>query len=162
MSPTNFAETNTKALKAATETKGERLIKGLDQLLKDLEKGKGELRISMTDTEAFELGVNVAVTPGKVVCQNDLMQLLQYDPTTKEVAKRPLLIVPPWINKFYILDFQPKNSFIRWATDQGHTVFVIAWVNPDKRHADKQFENYMLEGPLEAMDAIEKATGEKT
>ena len=161
MSPTNFAATNPKVLKAAAETKGESLIKGLDQLLKDLEKGKGELRISMTDTEAFELGVNVAVTPGKVVYQNDLMQLLQYDPTTKEVAKWPLLIVPPWINKFYILDLQPKNSFIKWATDQGHTVFVIAWVNPDERHADKQFENYMLEGPLEAMDAIEKATGEK-
>jgi polyhydroxyalkanoate synthase len=162
MSPKNFAATNPKALKAATETKGERLIKGLDQLLKDWEKGKGELRISMTDTEAFELGVNVAVMPGKVVYQNDLMQLLQYDPITKEVAKRPLLIVPPWFNKFYILDLQPKNSFIKWATDQGHTVFVIAWVNPDERHADKQFENYMLEGPLEAMDAIEKATGEKT
>lgn len=162
MSPTNFAATNPKVLKAAAEIKGEGLIKGLDQLLKDLEKGKGELRISMTDTEAFELGVNVAVTPGKVVYQNDLMQLLQYDPTTKEVAKRPLLIVPPWINKFYNLDLQPKNSFIKWATDQGHTVFVIAWVNPDERHADKQFENYMLEGPLEAMDAIEKATGEKT
>lgn len=161
MSPTNFAATNPKVLKAAAETKGENLIKGLDQLLKDLEKGKGELRISMTDTEAFELGVNVAVTPGKVVYQNDLMQLLQYEPTTKEVAKRPLLIVPPWINKFYILDLQPKNSFIKWATDQGHTVFVIAWVNPDERHAEKQFENYMLEGPLEAMDAIHKATGEK-
>ncbi len=161
LSPTNFAATNPKVLKLASETKGETLIKGLDQLLKDLERGKGELRISMTDTDAFELGKNVAVTPGKVVYQNDLMQLLQYNPTTEKVWKRPLLIVPPWINKFYILDLQPKNSFIKWATDQGHTVFVISWVNPDERHADKQFENYMLEGPLEAMAAIEKATGEK-
>ncbi|MEX0695492.1 MAG: class I poly(R)-hydroxyalkanoic acid synthase [Rhodospirillales bacterium] len=161
LSPTNFAATNPKVLKAAQETKGENLIKGLDQLLRDLEKGKGDLRISMTDTEAFELGSNVAVTPGKVIYQNDLMQLLQYEPTTERVWKRPLLIVPPWINKYYILDLQPKNSFIKWACDQGHTVFVISWVNPDQHHADKQFENYMLEGPLVAMAAIEKATGEK-
>lgn len=161
LAPTNFAATNPKVLKLASESKGENLIKGLDQLLKDLERGKGELRISMTDTDAFELSKNVAVTPGKVVYQNDLMQLLQYNPTTDKVWKRPLLIVPPWINKFYILDLQPKNSFIKWATDQGHTVFVISWVNPDERHAGKQFENYMLEGPLEAMAAIEKATGER-
>ncbi len=161
LSPSNFVATNPKVLKAAAETKGENLIKGLDQLLKDLERGQGELRISMTDTEAFELGKNVAVTPGKVVYQNDLIQLLQYEPTTETVAKRPLLIVPPWINKFYILDLQPKNSFIKWATDQGHTVFVISWVNPDERYAGKQFEDYMLEGPLAAMDAIVDATGEK-
>lgn len=161
LSPTNFAATNPKVLKAASETKGENLIKGLDQLLKDLERGQGELRISMTDTEAFELGKNVAVTPGKVVYQNDLIQLLQYAPTTEKVAKRPLLIVPPWINKYYILDLQPKNSFIRWATDQGHTVFVISWINPDERYAGKQFEDYMLEGPLAAMDAITEATGER-
>ena len=119
MSPTNFAATNPKVLKAAAEIKGEGLIKGLNQLLKDLGKGKGELRISMTDTEAFELGVNVAVTPGKVVYQNDLMQLLQYDPTTKEVAKRPLLIVPPWINKFYILDLQPKTRSLNGRRIRG-------------------------------------------
>ncbi len=161
MSPTNFVATNPKVLKAASETNGENLIKGMDQLLKDLERGQGELRISMTDTGAFELGKNVAVTPGKVVYQNDLIQLLQYEPTTEKVAKRPLLIVPPWINKFYILDLQPKNSFIKWATDQGHTVFVISWVNPDERYADKRFEDYMLEGPLAAMSAIAEATGEK-
>ena len=160
MSPTNFAALNPKVLKTAAETKGENLIKGLDHLLRDLEKGKGELRITMTDTAAFELGKNVAVTPGKVVYQNDLMQLLQYAPTTDTVAKRPLLIVPPWINKFYILDLQPKNSFIKWAVDQGHTVFVVSWVNPEKRHADMGFEDYMLLGPLAALDAIEKATGE--
>lgn len=161
LSPTNFVATNPKVLKTASETKGENLIKGMDQLLKDLERGQGELRISMTDTDAFELGKNVAVTPGKVVYQNDLIQLLQYEPTTEKVAKRPLLIVPPWINKFYILDLQPKNSFIKWATDQGHTVFVISWINPDERYADKRFEDYMLEGPLAAMDAINEATGEK-
>ncbi len=160
LSPTNFVATNPKVLRTAAETNGENLIKGLDHLLGDLEKGKGELRISMTDTEAFELGTNVAVTPGKVIYQNEMMQLLQYTPSTEEVAKRPLLIVPPWINKFYVLDLQPKNSFIKWAVDQGHTVFVISWVNPDKRHADKGFEDYMLEGPLAAMDAITAATGE--
>ncbi len=161
LSPSNFVATNPKVLKTASDTKGENLIKGLDQLLKDLERGQGELRISMTDTDAFELGKNVAVTPGKVVFQNDLIQLLQYEPTTEKVAKRPLLIVPPWINKFYILDLQPKNSFIKWATDQGQTVFVISWINPDERYADKEFEDYMLEGPLAAMDAIADATGEK-
>jgi len=161
LSPTNFAATNPKVLKMASETKGENLVKGLDQLLKDLERGQGELRISMTDTDAFELGTNVAVTPGKVIYQNDLIQLLQYAPTTEKVARRPLLIVPPWINKYYILDLQPKNSFIKWATDQGQTVFVISWVNPDQRYADKRFEDYMLEGPLAAMDAITEATGEK-
>ncbi|WNK01034.1 class I poly(R)-hydroxyalkanoic acid synthase [Thalassospiraceae bacterium LMO-JJ14] len=160
LSPTNFAATNPKVLKAAQETKGENLIKGLDQLLKDMERGQGELRISMTDADAFELGKNVAVTPGKVVYQNDLIQLLQYEPTTEKVAKRPLLIVPPWINKYYILDLQPKNSFIKWATDQGQTVFVISWINPDQKYADKRFEDYMLEGPLAAMDAIKEATGE--
>lgn len=161
MSPTNFAVTNPKVLKAASETNGENLIKGLDQLLGDLEKGKGELRISMSDTDAFELGKNVAVSEGKVIYQNDMMQLLQYAPSTDKVARRPLLIVPPWINKFYILDLQPKNSLIKWAVDQGHTVFVISWVNPDERHADKGFEDYMLEGPLAAMEAMALATGEK-
>jgi len=161
MSPTNFAMTNPKVLKTASETNGESLIKGLDHLLSDLEKGKGDLRISMTDTEAFELGKNVAVSEGKVIYQNDMMQLLQYAPSTKKVAKRPLLIVPPWINKFYILDLQPKNSLIKWAVDQGHTVFVISWINPDEKHADKGFEDYMLEGPLAAMEAMALATGQK-
>jgi polyhydroxyalkanoate synthase len=161
MSPTNFVATNPKVLKAASETNGENLIKGLDHLLTDLEKGKGDLRISMTDTDAFELGKNVAISEGKVIYQNDMMQLLQYAPSTEKVAKRPLLIVPPWINKFYILDLQPRNSLIKWAVDQGHTVFVISWVNPDERHADKGFEDYMLEGPLAAMEAVSLATGVK-
>ena len=159
LSPTNFAATNPKVLEHTLETKGENLVKGLDNLLEDLERGEGRLRITMTDDKAFTLGKNVATTPGKVVFQNDLMQLIQYAPTTEKVAKRPLLIVPPWINKFYILDLQPKNSLIKWATDQGHTVFVISWVNPDEKLAQKSFDDYMLQGPLAAMDAIEDATG---
>jgi polyhydroxyalkanoate synthase subunit PhaC len=115
----------------------------------------------MTDMEAFKLGENIAVSPGKVVFQNDLMQLIQYTPTTPQVLKRPLLIAPPWINKFYILDLRPKNSFVRWAVGQGHTVFVISWVNPDAQLAEKGFEDYMREGYLAALDAIEKATGER-
>ena len=114
----------------------------------------------MTDPKAFELGVNIATTPGKVVFQNELMQLIQYEPTTAKVAKRPLLIIPPWINKYYILDLREKNSFMQWAVDQGITVFVISWVNPDAKLAHKNFEDYLIEGPLAALDAIEKATGE--
>ncbi|MEQ8227511.1 MAG: class I poly(R)-hydroxyalkanoic acid synthase [Rhodospirillales bacterium] len=160
LSPTNFAATNPKVIQRTLETKGDNLVKGLDHLLADLERGEGELRITMTDDTAFRLGENIAVSPGKVVFQNDLIQLIQYAPTTEKVARRPLLIVPPWINKFYILDLQPKNSFIKWAVDQGHTVFVISWVNPDERMAQESFDDYMLDGPLAAMDAIRDATGE--
>ena len=160
LSPTNFALTNPKVMREARETKGENLLKGFDNLLRDLEKGKGELKISMTDQDAFTPGENIATSKGKVVYQNDLIQLIQYSPSTEKVARRPLLIVPPWINKFYILDLQPKNSFIKWAVDQGHTVFIISWVNPDENLAGKKFEDYMLEGPLAAVDAIELATGE--
>ncbi len=130
-------------------------------MLGDLEKGRGQLKISMTDEAAFEVGVNVATTSGKVVFQNDLMQLIQYNPTTDDVYKRPLLLVPPWINKFYILDLQPKNSFIKYAVDQGHTVFIISWVNPDKSLAHKSFDDYMTDGPLAALEAIKMATGEE-
>lgn len=161
MAPSNFAMTNPEVVRATLETKGENLIKGLKNLLDDLERGKGRLAIKMTDYEAFEVGKNIAVTPGKVVYQNDLIQLLQYEPTTPTVAKRPLLIVPPWINKFYILDLRPTNSFIKWAVSQGQTVFVVSWVNPDERLAQKTFEDYMDEGILDAIGAIEKATGEK-
>ncbi len=161
MAPTNFAATNPKVLERTIESKGENLVKGLDHLLKDLEAGEGQLRISMTDADAFKLGENVASSPGKVVYQNDLMQLLQYQASTEKVAKAPLLIVPPWINKFYILDLQPKNSFIKWAVDQGHTVFVISWVNPDESLSHKRFDDYMLEGPLEAIGKVLEMTGEK-
>ncbi len=161
LAPTNFALTNPQVIRRTIETGGENLLQGLSNMLDDLERGKGKLRVKMTDLEKFELGVNVAVTPGKVVFQNDLMQLLQYAPTTEIVHKRPLLIIPPWINKFYILDLRDKNSFIKWAVDEGHTVFIISWVNPDAALAEKSFDDYMHEGPLAAMDAVEKATGEQ-
>ena len=160
LSPSNFVATNPEVLTATLASGGQNLLRGLENLLADLERGNGRLAITMTDMMAFRLGENIATTPGKVVYQNELMQLIQYTPSTREVRRRPLLIVPPWINKFYVLDLQPKNSFIKWAVDQGHTVLVISWVNPDKKHADKDFENYMLEGPLAALDAIESATGE--
>ena len=161
VSPSNFIATNPKVLKATIDSKGENLIRGLNRLLDDLETGKGKLKISMTDAEAFTLGENIAASPGKVVYQNDLMQLLQFAPSTEKVLRRPLLIVPPWINKYYVLDLQPKNSFIKWATGQGHTVFVISWVNPDEALARKTFDDYMLEGPLAAIEAMEKSTGER-
>jgi polyhydroxyalkanoate synthase len=160
MAPSNFLMTNPEVLRATIETHGENLINGLKNLLTDLERGKGRLDITMTDLEAFEVGKNVAITPGKVVYRNDLIELLQYEPTTKQVAKRPLLVIPPWINKFYILDLREKNSLIRWAVAQGQTVFVVSWVNPDEKLAAKTFEDYMVEGPLAALDAIEQATGE--
>jgi len=160
MAPTNFAMTNPEVLEETVRSHGQNLLRGLGNMLEDLEAGEGQLRIRMTDPDAFELGRNVATTPGKVVFQNELMQLIQYEPSTEQVHKRPLLIIPPWINKYYILDLQPKNSFIKWAVDQGHTVFVISWVNPDERHRDKGFEDYMLQGPLAALDAVEAATGE--
>jgi len=161
MAPSNFLLTNPEVLRRTVETGGENLVRGLNNLLADLERGKGNLQIKMTDYEAFRVGENIATTPGSVVYQNDLMQLIQFSPTTETVLKRPLLIIPPWINKYYILDLRPKNSFIRWAVAQGHTVFVISWVNPDERLAEKSFADYMLEGPLAAIDAIEKATGQR-
>jgi polyhydroxyalkanoate synthase len=160
LAPSNFALTNPEVFRETVASGGQNLVRGLNNLLDDIERGNGQLRISMTDTKAFELGVNIATTPGKVVFQNDLMQLLQYEPTTAKVWKRPLLIIPPWINKYYILDLREKNSFVRWAVGEGMTVFVISWVNPDARLAHKDFEDYLLEGPLAALDAIEQATGE--
>ncbi len=160
LAPTNFVFTNPEVLKATAESGGKNLIDGLNNLLEDLERGHGRLAISMTDYKAFRLGENVATSPGKVVYQNDLMQLLQYSPSTEQVWRTPLLIIPPWINKYYILDLRDKNSFIRWAVAQGQTVFVVSWVNPDKRHADKGFDAYMLEGALAALEAVEQATGE--
>jgi polyhydroxyalkanoate synthase len=160
IAPSNFVVTNPEVLRATVESGGENLVRGLKNLLEDLERGEGQLAISMTDQDAFTVGLNIAVTPGKVVYENELMQLLQYAPASEQVYKRPLLIIPPWINKFYILDLRPKNSFIKWAVEQGFTVFVISWVNPDERLADRSFEDYMMGGPFAAMDAIEKATGE--
>src|SRR5690606_18261662 len=161
LAPSNFVMTNPEVLRATVESHGVNLLRGLNNLLEDLARGEGQLAIKMTDLEAFELGENIALTPGKVIYQNDLMQLIQYAPSTEEVYQRPLLIIPPWINKYYILDLRPKNSFVKYAVDQGFTVFVISWVNPDERHAEKTFEDYMVEGPLAALDAIEQATGER-
>jgi poly[(R)-3-hydroxyalkanoate] polymerase subunit PhaC len=161
MSPSNFVLTNPEVLRKTAETGGENLLKGLSNLLSDLDRGKGQLHIKMTDMDAFQVGGNIAVSPGQVVFQNELMQLVQYAPSTDTVLKRPLLIIPPWINKFYILDLRPKNSFVRWAVAQGHTVFMVSWVNPDERLADKGFDDYMVQGILEPLDAIEKATGER-
>ncbi len=160
LSPTNFALTNPAVVEKTLETNGENLVHGLKNMLNDLEDGNGQLRISMTDTEAFELGKNVAASKGKVVFQNRMFQLIQYSPSTDKSLKRPLLIVPPWINKFYILDLQPKNSFLKWAIDQGHTVFVVSWVNPDSNYAETDFTSYVKEGVITAVDAIEATTGE--
>ena len=159
MSPTNFVATNPQVLRETIESKGENLLHGLSNMLNDLEKGHGSLRISQTDLDAFEVGGNIAVTEGKVVYQNDLMQLLHYAPLTETQFDKPLLIVPPWINKFYILDLKPENSFIRWATEQGHSVYVISWVNPTGDLRDKDFSSYMLEGPLAAVEAIKQDVG---
>jgi poly[(R)-3-hydroxyalkanoate] polymerase subunit PhaC len=161
LAPSNFAATNPQVLRETLASGGQNLIKGLNNLLADIEKGDGQLRISMTDEKAFQLGHNVATTPGKVVFQNALLQLIQYQPSTSEVFRRPLLIIPPWINKYYILDLRPANSFIKWAVDQGHTVFVVSWVNPDQALAGKGFDDYLTEGALAAMDATLRATGEK-
>ena len=161
MSPTNFAHTNPEVFRETVNTRGQNLLNGFNNLLRDIEQGDGQLRVKMTDTTAFELGKNVATTPGKVIFQNDLMQLLQFTPTTKTQFKRPLLIVPPWINKYYILDLREKNSYIKWAVDQGHSVFVMSWVNPDAKLAQKGFEDYLTEACLTAIDKVCEQTGEK-
>ena len=140
-------------------TNAENLVQGMAHFVQDLEQSKDLLRISQTDLSAFEIGRNFAVTPGKVVFQNDLIQLIQYAPTTEEVYERPLLVVPPWINKYYILDLVPEKSFVKWAVEQGFTVFLVSWVNPDARLAQKTFEDYMQEGILAAVDAVIRQTG---
>lgn len=162
MAPTNFVLTNPDVLKETIRTGGENLVKGLENLIEDMERGHGEIRISTTDYEGFAPGKNLAVTKGSVVYQNDMMQLIQYAPTTDKVAKTPLLIVPPWINKYYILDMRPENSFVKWLADQGHTVFIISWVNPGAKLADKGFSDYMHDGVITALDQMEKITGEKS
>jgi polyhydroxyalkanoate synthase len=161
MAPTNFPATNPQVLRLAQETGGESLLRGLEHLLTDLERGRGQLKISMTQEQAFKVGENIATTPGQVIFENELMQLIQYAPATDQVHRRPLLIVPPWINKFYILDLTPRNSFIRWAVAQGWTVFIVSWVNPGPELAHKGFADYMLEGPQAALEAIERQTGER-
>ncbi len=158
LSPSNYLMTNPQALEKAFETKGQSLKEGLQNIMDDMKRGDGQLKISMTDLEAFEMGKNIATTEGKVVYENRMFQLIQYSPLTEESNETPLLIVPPWINKYYILDMQEKNSFVRWMTAQGHSVFIISWINPDETYSDVGFENYVTEGVLEAIDAVQKAT----
>src|SRR5882757_6958500 len=160
LAPSNFVFTNPEVLRETLASNGDNLVRGMKMLAEDIEAGHGSLRIRQSDPSNLVVGVNMATTPGKVIYQNELMQLIQYTPATENVLRTPLLIVPPWINKFYILDLKPEKSFIKWCVDQGITVFVISWVNPDKSLGSKTFDDYMKEGPLTAMDVIEKATGE--
>ena len=159
LSPSNFALTNPEVIRTTLATNAENLVQGMTQFVHDLGQSKDLLRISQTDLSAFEIGRNLAVTPGKVVFQNDLIQLIQYSPATEEVYERPLLVVPPWINKYYILDLVPEKSFVKWSVEQGFTVFLVSWVNPDARLAQKTFEDYMHEGILAAVDAVIRQTG---
>ena len=160
LAPSNFLLTNPEVLRETLASNADNLVRGMKMLAEDIEAGRGMLRIRQSDAANLEVGVNMATTPGKVIFQNELMQLIQYEPATENVLRTPLLIVPPWINKFYILDLKPEKSFIKWCVDQGVTVFVISWVNPDKSLGAKTWEDYMKGGPLAAMDAIERITGE--
>lgn len=160
LSPSNFLLTNPEVLRETVNSGGMNLLKGLNNLLEDLSSGNGaQLKVRMTDTSAFKLGGNIATTRGKVVFQNDIMQLIQYEPLTARVHATPLLIIPPWINKFYILDLRENNSFVRWAVGQGHTVFVVSWVNPDGTLAHKRFDDYLTDGSLAALEAVAEITG---
>jgi polyhydroxyalkanoate synthase subunit PhaC len=161
LSPSNFVPTNPELLRKTVEENGANLVRGMSMLAEDIEAGKGELKIRQSDPTRFKVGVNMANTPGKVVFRNELIELIQYAPATETVLERPLLIVPPWINKYYVLDLNPEKSFIRWAVSQGVTIFCISWVNPDERHAEKSFEHYMREGIFASLDAIEQATGQR-
>jgi len=160
VSPSNFVLTNPELLRETFTSNAENLVRGMHMLAEDIKAGGGDLRIRQSDSAMFEVGRNLAVTPGKVIFQNDIMQLIQYAPSTATVLKKPLLIVPPWINKFYVLDLTPEKSFIKWCVDQGITVFCISWVNPDAHLARKSWEEYIREGPLAALEAIKLATGE--
>ena len=154
ISPSNFIHTNPEVMAKIVETNGYNLINGFKKMQEDVQQGKDIFLLNNTDLSAFTLGKNIACTPGKIIYQNDLMQLIQYTPTTEKVYRYPLLMVPPWVNKYYILDLQPDNSFVKWLVDQGYVVFIISWVNPDARHRNKKFIDYMLEGPLAASKII--------
>ncbi|MEL6279960.1 MAG: class I poly(R)-hydroxyalkanoic acid synthase [Pseudomonadota bacterium] len=159
LSPTNFFAMNPEALRVTYEEKGANLVRGLNNMMTDLERGKGQLQIRQTDLEKFKVGENMAITPGKVIYRNDLIELIQYTPSTETVQQRPVLICPPWINKYYILDLNPKKSMVKWLVDQGHTVFMISWVNPDERHGEKMFADYVAEGLFEAIVKVLEETG---
>ena len=161
ISPSNFILTNPELFRETVASSGENLVRGMTMLAEDIAAGKGDLKLRQADASRFEIGKNIAITPGKVVARSDLAEIIQYQPATETVLKRPLLICPPWINKFYILDLNPEKSFIRWAVEQGHTVFVISWVNPDERHGRKDWVSYIDEGVRFGLDTVEKATGER-
>ncbi len=161
LSPTNFATMNPEVLRETMESNGENLVRGMENLMHDLQSSKEKLDIAMTARDAFEVGKTLAFTPGKVVFKNALVEILQYTPTTEKVHKTPLFIVSPWINKYYILDLQAHNSMVKWLVDQGHTVFITSWVNPDASLARTRFEDYFLKAVLPALEAIETLTGEK-
>jgi polyhydroxyalkanoate synthase subunit PhaC len=160
LAPSNFVATNPELLRETVRQNGENLVRGMKMLAEDIEAGNGTLKLRQSMPGSFSVGENLATTPGKVILRNDLIELIQYAPSTQDVLKRPLLIVPPWINKFYILDLTPEKSFIRWAVSQGLTVFCMSWVNPDARQSQKSFEDYMREGIFASLDAIKAAIGE--
>ena len=159
LSPSNFVMTNPELLRETMENDGENLVRGMKMLAEDIKAGGGDLLIRQSDTTPFELGKNIAVTPGKVVAQSDVCQIIQYEAKTDKVLKTPLLIVPPWINKFYILDLNEKKSFIKWCVEQGHTVFVVSWANPDEKNRDKDFLDYIQDGIMLGLDTAHKVTG---
>ncbi len=161
LAPTNFLATNPDALEKAVATDGESLVKGLENLVADIEANNGELLVTLSDREAFKLGENIAATPGSVVFRNRMLELIQYKPTTKTVYETPLLIFPPWINKFYVMDLKPQNSLIKWIVDQGYTLFVVSWVNPDAAYADVGMDDYIREGYLTAMAEVRRICGVK-
>lgn len=162
VAPSNFLATNPEVLRLTLESGGQNLVRGLEQLAEDMEKSADTLNIRMTDTSAFRLGENIATTPGKVVFRNRMIELIQYTPTTETAHRRPLVLVPPWINKFYIADLREKNSFVRWAVEQGHTLFVISWVNPGRNYRDVRIDDYLLEGVIAALDQVQAITGERS
>ena len=161
MSPTNFLGTNPDALARAAETNGQSLVKGLENLVRDVESADGELMVTLADKSAFDVGLNIGTTEGAVVFRNEIMELIQYTPTTETVHKTPLVIFPPWINRFYILDLKEKNSLIKWIVDQGYTLFVVSWKNPDESYRDFGMDDYVEKGFLAAIDNVKKITGEK-
>lgn len=161
LAPTNYFPTNPEAVRTAFETGGRSAVDGIRQFLRDLDPETGRLDVRMCSPDAFTVGESVAATPGKVIYQNDLIQLIQYAPATTAVRRRPLLLIPPWMNKFYVMDLRPGNSMVEWLVGRGRTVFIISWVNPDASFAGKGFDDYMLEGPFAALEAIERATGER-
>ena len=159
LSPSNFAMSNPEVLRATLSSNGENLLRGMDKLERDF--GDGRLRIMQTDKTAFEVGRNIALTPGKVVFRNDVFELIQYNPVGEQAYEYPLLIAPPWINKFYILDLTPQKSYIKWCVEQGLTVFVMSWVNAGEAQGRKTFSDYMLDGFLTAVTKVQEATGAK-